>query len=75
MASDRTVYRVQPERGQWKLSRDEAKVQHFENKADAVAEGRKRARAEQPSQLVVHDHHGKIEGESTYLNDPFPPRG
>jgi hypothetical protein len=75
MASDRTVYRIQPERGQWKLSRGEEKLQHFETKEAAVEEGRKRARAEQPSQLVIHDHHGKIEGESTYQDDPFPPRG
>ena len=75
MASDRTVYRVQPEQGEWKLSKDAEKVGHFKTQAEAVQEGRAQARASQPSQHLVHDHQGKIEDEATYQDDPFPPRG
>ncbi|MFH6681001.1 DUF2188 domain-containing protein [Clavibacter michiganensis] len=33
------------------------------------------ARANQPSQLIIHQSDGTIEDERTYGNDPFPPRG
>jgi hypothetical protein len=75
MASDRTIYRVQPEAHEWKLTKDGERIRHFPTQAAAVEEGRQAARASQPSQLVVHDHLGKIEMESTYQDDPFPPRG
>lgn len=66
MDDDRPVYRVQPERGQWRLSRNDEMLQRFETKSDAIEEGRKLARAAHPSQLVVHDPDGTIEVESTY---------
>ncbi|GAA4986641.1 DUF2188 domain-containing protein [Actinopolymorpha pittospori] len=66
MDADRPVYRVQPERGRWKLSRNDEMLEIFEAKLDAVEEGRKRARAEHPSQLVIHGRHGVVEVESIY---------
>ena len=44
-------------------------------KETAVAAGQKVAKANQPSQLVVHKMDGTIEHEYTYGNDPYPPRG
>jgi hypothetical protein len=71
----RTVYRVLPHEGSWQLRRDDAVVSDYERKQDAVDRGRKTARGDQPSQLVVHDRDGRIEHESTYQDDPFPPQG
>ncbi|GAA5009802.1 DUF2188 domain-containing protein [Actinopolymorpha pittospori] len=75
MASDRTVYRVQPEAHEWKLTKYRERIRRFPTQAAAVEDGRQAARASQPSQLVVHDHPDKIETESTYQDNPFPPRG
>ena len=66
MDADRPVYRVQPDRAQWRLTRNDEILQHFGTKADAVEEGRKLARAAHPSQLVVHDPDGTIQVESIY---------
>lgn len=66
MDADRPVFRVRPERGQWRLTRNDEMLQHFGNEADAIEEGRKLARAEHPSQLVVHGRDGTIEVESIY---------
>ncbi|GAA4995977.1 DUF2188 domain-containing protein [Actinopolymorpha pittospori] len=66
MDDPRPVYRVQPERGQWRLSRNDELLQRFETKGEAVEEGRKLARAERPSQLVVHDRGAMVEVESIY---------
>jgi hypothetical protein len=49
MDAGRPVFRVQPERGQWKLTRNDEMLQHFWTKEDAVEEGRKLARAAHPS--------------------------
>jgi hypothetical protein len=76
MAKDRTVYRVQPDPdGAWKLSKNEKRVERFPQQRAAVDRGREMAKADQPSQLVVHGTDGEIEAESTYQDDPFPPRG
>lgn len=44
-------------------------------KSAAIDEGVRLARANEPSQLVIHRQDGTIEDERTYGNDPFPPRG
>ena len=76
MAKDRTVYRVQPDPdGGWKLRKNEQTVEQFPHQREAIDRGRELARGDQPSQLLVHGKDGKIEDESTYQDDPFPPRG
>ena len=44
-------------------------------KDDAVTAGTKVAKANIPSQLIVHRMDGTIEYEYTYGDDPFPPKG
>ena len=73
--STRTRYDVTPNAGKWQLRRDQKVVSTHERQDDAVAAGRDAARSDQPSQLVVHGADGKIQDESTYQNDPFPPKG
>jgi hypothetical protein len=41
----------------------------------AVKRGQEIARANQPSQLVIHLADGTFETEYTYGNDPYPPAG
>jgi hypothetical protein len=62
----RVVYRVVREGCEWRLSRDDAPIDSFMLKANAVAAGRERALLEwrqsrQRVQLVVHRHDGSIE--------------
>jgi len=44
-------------------------------KSTAIDSGVRLARANEPSQLIIHRADGTIEDERTYGNDPFPPRG
>ena len=41
----------------------------------AVKRGQEIARANRPSQLVVHKTDGTFDYEYTYDSDPYPPRG
>ncbi len=83
MAHRHTIYDVLPHgpgQGaavQWALKKrtNERATGVFDLKAEAVARGRELAKAEPPSQLIVHTADGKFENEYTYGDDPFPPRG
>lgn len=59
----------------WKVTHQGLTVSNHSTKDDAVAAGSRVARANQPSQLVIHLANGVIEKEYTYGDDPFPPRG
>ncbi|MEV4418089.1 DUF2188 domain-containing protein [Catellatospora sp. NPDC049609] len=71
----RTVYRVMPAGKKWELREGDQVVASHERKEDLVAQARQTARDQRPSQLVIHDGEGRIEDESTYQDDPFPPAG
>ena len=71
----RTVYRVLPESGDWKVTRSTVRIAGYKLKSDAIDYGRARAKADEPSQLVIHKADGTIETEYTYGNDPYPPPG
>lgn len=76
----RVVYRVGPSGSIWTLKRDGVLQSNHNLKENAVQAGRSAARAEwevykNPSQLVIHRADGTIEDESTYGNDPYPPKG
>jgi hypothetical protein len=73
--SDRTQYHVVPKNDAWQLQVDGKPITNFGTKDEAVADGRERARAHQPSQLIVHTADGRIENEATYSHDPYPPSG
>jgi Uncharacterized protein conserved in bacteria (DUF2188) len=76
----RVVYRVLPDSGDWKLTREGVDQRRFLVKTQAVAYGQQQARSEwevyrRPTQLVVHKADGTFEYEYTYGQDPFPPTG
>lgn len=50
-------------------------LQTFTTKQPAIDWAVARAKASQPSQVVIHRADGTIENEWTYGNDPYPPRG
>jgi hypothetical protein len=71
----RKIYRVQHLEGSWHVRHDGSTLSRHALKDDAVAEGQKVAKANEPSQLVVHRLDGTFEYEYTYGSDPFPPAG
>jgi hypothetical protein len=73
----RTSYHVTGSRGDWKVKRsgaDRAASTH-DNKADAVADAKTRAKSAPAGQVVVHGTSGRIQTEHTYGSDPYPPKG
>ena len=74
MASDRTVFHVSPYVNSWKVKAEGAGPYEFEavmdTKEEAVRVAKEHARAQEPSQVIVHNKDGEISDESTYGNDP-----
>lgn len=70
----RPVYRVRFEGAAWLLIRNEARLNTFTEKATAVAEARRMAKVEEPSELIIHTRHGIIDEEDTFADDPAPTR-
>lgn len=71
----RKVYRVQHISATWHVRHEGSTLSTHVLKTDAVSAGQKTAKANRPSQLVVHRTDGTIEYEYTYDNDPYPPKG
>lgn len=71
----RKIYRVTPAGPRWELTHAGSVLYSHENKQPVVERGRQVARANQPSQLVVHESDGTFGYEHTYGEDPFPPPG
>lgn len=71
----RKRYDVVPASGDWEVKHEGVVLSRHNLKDNAVAEGTRVAKANQPSQLVVHRADGTIEYEYTYGDDPFPPEG
>lgn len=73
---EREVFHVVLDGDQWALRRQNGPtVSQHGTKDAAVKAGQSQARANQPSQVVVHHSDGTIEDESTYQQDPYPPSG
>lgn len=71
----RKRYDVVHKNGLWCVTHSgETLSRHF-TKSFAVDAGIQVARANVPSQLLIHREDGTIEDERTYGNDPYPPRG
>jgi len=71
-----TVFRVLPPvLDQWELYRGSRQIGRFEDKASAVAEGRRLARECAPSRLSVYTDSGEIENEVTFPGDSVPQPG
>ncbi|WP_173390614.1 DUF2188 domain-containing protein [Actinomadura litoris] len=73
--TDRKVYWVVPHDSKWQVKHSRRVLFEHVLKAVAVAEGRRVAKANAPSQLKVMREDGTIEFESTYGHDPYPPEG
>ncbi|HEY0699850.1 MAG TPA: DUF2188 domain-containing protein [Micromonospora sp.] len=71
----RNQYHVVPSGNRWKVEQGSNEVGIYDTKQNAIDAARKTARANEPSQLVVHTSDGRIETEYTYQNDPYPPAG
>lgn len=72
----RKVYHVVPDGTQWKVTLvGGSTVSTHSTKQAASDAAVATAKANQPSQVVVHKSDGTIETEWTYGNDPFPPAG
>lgn len=71
----RKRYDVVPRGSLWCVTHDATTLSQHYTKTYAVDAGVQVARANAPSQLLIHRADGTIEDERTYGNDPFPPRG
>lgn len=71
----RKVYRVVPDRDNWNVTHEAAVLSRHYLKSEAIEAGKKVARANMPSQLVIHRADGTFETEYTYGQDPYPPVG
>jgi hypothetical protein len=73
--TDRTQYHVVPDGEGWKVEHGSTVDSTHSTKDEAITQGRRTAKDNAPSQLVVHTSDGKIESEHTYQDDPYPPAG
>lgn len=71
----RNIYRVQWINGAWHVTHQGASLSSHSTKESAIGAGIQVAKANQPSQLVIHNKDGSIETEYTYGDDPYPPPG
>lgn len=71
----RKNFHVVPNGTNWQLKHDGEVLGNYLLKANAIADGRRIAGANQPSELIIHNADGTIAERETYGNDPFPPRG
>ena len=72
MASNRFVLHVVPNANGWEVKRQGSGETEWlvDNKDNAVNHAREMAKANQPSQIVIHTRDGRIETEHTYGDDP-----
>ena len=71
----RKRYDVVPNGSAWRVTHQRMTLSNHARKPDAIDAGVRVARANMPSQLVIHRADGTIEDERTYGDDPFPPPG
>lgn len=71
----RKRYDLVPSGSYWAVTHGGSTLFTHVTKADAIIAGVTVARANQPSQLLIHRANGTIEDERTYGDDPYPPRG
>lgn len=71
----RKNFHVVPHGSNWQLKHNGQVLGNYSLKTSAVADGRRVAQANQPSELIIHNADGTIAQRETYGNDPFPPRG
>ena len=71
----RNIVRVLPKESNWKVTYNSVEKKVCSLKSDAVSYWTDLAKANKPSQLVVHNSDWTIAYEYTYWDDPYPPKG
>ena len=71
----RKRYDVVPAGADWEVKHEGALLSTHSTKPPAIDAGVDWAKANAPSQLVIHRADGTIEDERTYGDDPYPPAG
>ncbi len=71
----RKIFHVVPNGTNWQIKNDGKILGSYSLKSSAIADGRRIAQANQPSELIIHNADGTIAERETYGSDPFPPRG
>ena len=72
----RKVYRVLPlGEKSWKVEINKRVVSKHRDKDNAISEAKRKAKGQQPSQVVIHKRNGRIQTEYTYKNDPRRTKG
>ena len=69
------VFHVVPNGSAWQVKHNGKVLSDHFLKQPAIDNGVAYAKANMPSQLLIHRADGTIEDERTYGQDPFPPRG
>ena len=73
MASDRTVYHVLPDASAeaWMVTQENGEFRgEFDTKREAVEFATNSAKAQEPSQVKVHNSDGNVDYERIYGEDP-----
>lgn len=78
--AERKVYHIVPNSGQeqdWKIKEEKVDepIGLFSNKEEAIEKAKEIAKANEPSQIIVHRQDGQIQTEYTYGDDPREYKG
>jgi hypothetical protein len=78
--AERKVYHIVPNSGQekdWKIKEEKVDepIGLFSNKEEAIEKAKEIAKANEPSQIIVHREDGQIQTEYTYGDDPREYKG
>ena len=78
--AQRKVYHIVPNPGQekdWKIKEEniDEPLGLFSNKVEAIEKAKEIAKANEPSQIIVHREDGQIQTEYTYGDDPRKYKG
>ena len=74
--SKRTVFWVVPHGSLWGIKREDGVISNtYDTKEEAKFVATRLAHENRPSQLKVQLMDGTIEYESTFGDDPYPPKG
>ena len=78
--AQRKVYHIVPNPGQekdWKIKEEniDEPLGLFSNKEEAIEKAKEIAKANEPSQIIVHREDGQIQTEYTYGDDPRKYKG
>ena len=78
--AQRKVYHIVPNPGQekdWKIKEEnvDEPLGLFSDKEEAIEKAKEMAKANEPSQIIIHREDGQIQTEYTYGDDPKKYKG